>query len=258
MAIPNPLIQYANDEPWRARRRTPFAIQTPQMLPRAMADELPCDVCVSPYVQMVSSPCLLQISAEINRTELWPELIYLRLVSGSIQDTCTAVLTPATFTLQWQFSGVYSECPNPGGTGNQWTAQPLVPPDPFAFRCVYDGIATASIPCPGTILPLIVSVHCRGASITTPACASAANNNHLMMRMQLGDSTRYVVLNPEWDGIPANAGNFAMVGPDNDFLNYTLDHKLDTTFTTKIWKYPFAAPVSSGRAVGEITWRLFE
>jgi hypothetical protein len=81
MTIPNPLVQYANKQPWRARKGTTFVLQTPQLLPSALADELDCSICVEPTIIM--GPCYDSVQSELERVPDWPLIVYADLIARS-------------------------------------------------------------------------------------------------------------------------------------------------------------------------------
>lgn len=70
MPTPSPMIQYRNINPFRARCGNKFALQTPQLLPAALADLLPCEICIYPKEAERVKP-----TAGYDTTACWQEFM---------------------------------------------------------------------------------------------------------------------------------------------------------------------------------------
>lgn len=111
MTTPNPLIQYANRDPWRARCGSTFVMQTPQLMGGGLSALLPCSVCVYPYTPAVSGDCINSLEDEgiypaaIRRPTgagahgTWPGLLKLEIISTTITHSPSVV--GRVFGLVW-------------------------------------------------------------------------------------------------------------------------------------------------------------
>ena len=113
MAVPDPLIQYANINPYRARCGSKFALQTPQMQPVGIGDELACEICVRPWdpstVEYPSAlPCMESTAVAMGRTRPFPNYLFLELVSfASVYGAAVEIFeasTPQAFSMTPDFA----------------------------------------------------------------------------------------------------------------------------------------------------------
>lgn len=93
-----PVSIYNNFMPFRARCGTTFALDNPQQLPKTLADQLPCTVCVKPKVNYVLTPCLEIISERIARTTQWPEFVFIEATESTVDGIDAGTVVP----MKWE------------------------------------------------------------------------------------------------------------------------------------------------------------
>lgn len=91
MPVPSPMIQYRNINPFRARCGSKFALQTPQLLPAALADILPCEICVYPKIKYIENLGTCSGTMEVKHPSPWPEYIFAEVTDSTIPDYAAGV-----------------------------------------------------------------------------------------------------------------------------------------------------------------------
>lgn len=223
MTVPNPLIQYANINPWRARCGSKFALQTPQLLPKALADLLACEVCVYPKVAdpvVPTIPCFTQFMAAYDRTTL-PQTIFLDIESwtseldGFGNPYIDSVGSMPHFGLEW---GI--------GFG------------PLSIESWVALSAATSIVVDGSELTMNFAVDCY-----------ATNYDELRFFGQQGGWGAAVAFFTYTDATPTYSPEFHLTA-----LHYTSfsGNPIDITFDAKL------VSGSSGSVLGTFTFRIYE